>query len=309
MTEPRVYLDDLMSGATLISGGNLPEPIAVSRVNVGSGLDVSVTGGVANITAVASPLDSVPRWRSMLSVDFLTASSMTIGEDGEVLVGTNWLSFVNQANVYSVLSRWSIATGTGLLIRANAAGTLFSTGALPEMRCLLAGYNLGSPLRCRVRYGSCYGSTDVRTLFGLRWTGADPAYCVAQGTSHDAGAGIESVVPVRTSDGTNVQFGAVDLGPASESGLQNVLGFTQPIGAGVVRPMLLELSDSIFGGWGTAQNTLVRSVYFDAAAGRIDRNFYGINNAWPTLTLGAEFTTQSASAGLVITGIQVDQFY
>ena len=299
---------DTFLGFTRMIATGWDSPRMARVVRWGAGFGVELDAEEQATVTFAAP-EYVPHWRSILNVDFAAAENLTIAADGDHQIGGNWLSFVNQANVYSVLARWGVVAGTGLRIRANAAGTLFSAGTLPEVRCLLTGYSLGCPLRCRVRYSSCYGSADVRTFFGLRWVGDDPAYCVAMGTSHDAGAGIETVVPVRTSDGSNVQFGAVDLGAASESGIQNVLGFTMPIGAGVVRPVLLELSDSIFGGWGVGANALVRSVYFDAAAGRVDRNFYGINNAWPTLCLGAEFTTQSPSAGLEITGIRVDQFY
>jgi hypothetical protein len=299
---------DTLLGFTRMIAAGWPYPRTARVLRWGTGFGVEFDAEEQATVTFSSP-EVVPHWRTLLNVNFLTGTSLTISGDDTVLVDGSWLSFVNQANVHSTSARWSIATGTGLIISANASGTLFSAGTLPELRFLLSSYALGRPLRCRVRDSSCYGSTDVRTFFGLRWVGSDPAYCAVMGTTHDAGAGIESVIPVRTSDGGTVAFTALPLGAASESGMQNVLGLTMPLGAGVVRPMILELSDSIFGGWGVAENALMRSVYFDAAAGRIDRNFYGINNAWPVLALGAEFTTHSTSSGLVIEGIRVDQFY
>lgn len=299
-------LDTLLGFTRMIGGGQATARTA-RVLRWGTGFGVAFDSN-EEATVTFTPPEVVPHWRSVVDVDFSTAAVTAIGADGEYQLGGQWFTFANFGSLHNPAVQWQIIAGSGLYLSANAAGTLFSSGTLPELRVQLSDYVLGAPLRCRARYVSSFGS-DIETILALRWTGDDPAYCGVGGGSHAAGLGFESLLVRRTDDGNALSFSPISFDPASESGIQNVLGFTMPLGAGVVRPLLVELSDSIFGGWQSEANALVRSVYFDAAAARIDHNFYGINNARPTIALGAQFTSPSNSTGVRIQGLRVDQFY
>jgi hypothetical protein len=315
MTEPRTYLDELIAGRTTISGGSLTAPISVQRVNIGLGLDVSVTDDIATIS-VSATLEASAKWRTERLLDFtnqsanwpLTSNPKVFTADAQYFMDDvqTAIYFAGHANLFNTTYQWSIQNGTGLVMTPNASGTSFSALTAPRLWTMMAGLRNNAPTRARINYLTSYGST-IEIHAGIFWS---------------AGAGIETIDMSLFSNDANAGWNGYSLkrqmtgggSDAFELSLPeqlDVAGLYMPLGA---RPRLLAYLQM-----GNASSGAMLAGELGSDALLDITPSLGLGTRCSTTTteragtagffICPEFTTHSLSAGIVIQSLLVEQFY